>query len=275
MRELRDRVGVVTGAGSGIGRALAERFAAEGMRVVLADVSEERLRETEAALAGRGARTLAVPTDVRSADSVAALATRTMDAFGAVHVVCNNAGIAGYGRPSWEQPLDGWEQVLGVNLWGVIHGIRTFVPLMLEQGGEGHVVNTASMAGLVSLPYLAPYHATKFAVVTISESLHMELAMLGAPVKVSVLCPGFVRTNIGAIDPQDPRSEAEAALQETFRQLIAAGIEPSIVAERVVEAIRAERFWVFSHRELLEAVRARADGILDQRNPEAAFPTPP
>jgi len=270
MKELRDRVAVVTGAGSGIGRAFAERFAAEGMRVVVADVDEARARETEALLEARGAHTLAVQVDVRQAAAVEALAARTLEAFGAVHVLCNNAGIAGVGRPVWEQPLESLEQVFGINLWGVIHGIRTFVPIMLRQGTEGHIVNTASMAGLVSLPLLSPYHATKHAVVTISESLHMELAMTGALVKASVLCPGFVRTNIGDASLKDPRSEAEAAMQEAFRRLIAEGLDPATVAERVVEAIRAEQFWIFSHPELVVAVQQRAEGIVARRNPEAA-----
>ena len=269
MKELRDRVAVVTGAGSGIGRALAERFAAEGMRVVVADVDEARARETEALLKGRGARTLAVQVDVQQAAAVEALAARTLEAFGAVHVLCNNAGIAGVARASWEVSLEGWEQVLGVNLWGVVHGIRTFVPIMLQQGTEGHVVNTASMAGLMSLPLLSPYHATKFAVVTISESLHMELGMTGAPVRVSVLCPGFVRTNIGQDSLNDPCSEAEAAMMEAFRRLIAEGLDPARVAECVVDAIRAERFWVFSHPELVAAVQQRAESIVAGRNPEA------
>ena len=269
MKELRDRVAVVTGAGSGIGRAFAERCAAEGMRVVVADVDEARARETEALLKSRGARALAVQVDVQKAAAVEALAARTLEAFGAVHVLCNNAGIAGLARPSWEQSLEEWQQVVGVNLWGVIHGIRTFVPIMLRQGTEGHVVNTASMAGLMSLPLIAPYHATKFAVVTISESLHMELTMTGAPVRVSVLCPGFVRTNIGQDSLTSPRSEAEAAMQEAFRRLIAEGLDPAIVAERVVEAIRAERFWVFSHPELVAAVQQRAESIVAGRNPES------
>jgi NAD(P)-dependent dehydrogenase (short-subunit alcohol dehydrogenase family) len=270
MKELRDRVAVVTGAGSGIGRALAERFAAEGMRVVVADVDEARARETEALLAARGAQALAVQVDVRQPAAVEALAARTLEAFGAVHVLCNNAGIAGLARPTWEQSLEEWAQVVDVNLWGVIHGIRTFVPIMLRQGTEGHVVNTASMAGLMSLPLIAPYHATKFAVVTVSESLHMELGMTGAPVRVSVLCPGFVRTNIGQDSLTSPRSEAEAAMHEAFRRLIAEGLDPAVVADRVVEAIRAERFWVFSHPELVAAVEQRAASIVAGRNPEAA-----
>jgi len=270
MKELRDRVAVVTGAGSGIGRAFAERFAAEGMRVVVADVDEARARETEALLEARGAHTLAVQVDVRQAAAVEALAARTLEAFGAVHVLCNNAGIAGLARPTWEQSLEEWAQVVDVNLWGVIHGIRTFVPIMLRQGTEGHVVNTASMAGLMSLPLIAPYHATKFAVVTVSESLHMELGMTGAPVRVSVLCPGFVRTNIGQDSLTSARSEAEAAMHEAFRRLIAEGLDPAVVAERVVEAIRAERFWVFSHPELVAAVEQRAASIVAGRNPEAA-----
>src|SRR5579885_2688083 len=160
MEEFRDRVAVVTGAASGIGRALAERFAAAGMKVVLADVEQGALASAERALASGGARVLAVPTDVSKASDVEALAQRTLEAFGAVHVVCNNAGVS-VGGLAWEVTLADWEWILGVNLWGVIHGIRTFVPILLRQGEEGHVVNTASMAGLVSGPGLAPYNVTK------------------------------------------------------------------------------------------------------------------
>src|SRR5215216_2897924 len=195
MRSFTGNVAVVTGAGSGIGQALAERFAAEGMKLVLADVEAEPLARVEREMRANGAEVLAVRTDVSQAADVEALAERTLDAFGAVHVVCNNAGVA-LGKTSWDLTVADWEWVLGVNLWGVIHGIRTFVPIMLQQGTEGHVVNTASLAGLLSAPFMSVYDATKFAVVTISESLSLELALQGAQVKVSVLCPGFVNTNI-------------------------------------------------------------------------------
>lgn len=280
MKTLRSRVAVVTGAASGIGLAMAERFAAEGMNVVLADVEEAALAAAERTLADRGAVTLAVRTDVARAADVEALAKATVDRFGAVHVLCNNAGVAGDGMTTWEQSVESWQWVLGVNLWGVVHGIRTFVPLMLAQGDEGHVVNTASMAGHLSMPFLAVYDATKHAVVTISESLHYELEMTGAPVRVSVLCPGFVRTNIldsGRNRPPElrddaQRSEAAHAFQMTFRGFVESGKPPAEVAGCVVDAIRAERFWIFPHPEMLEAVRERNEGIVAQENPKMTIP---
>ena len=195
MKEFADRVAVVTGAASGIGQAMAGRFAAAQMKVVLADVEAEALRATEHELKAQGAEALGVVTDVSKADQVENLAQRAVDAFGGVHIVCNNAGV-GAGGLTWSHPLKDWEWVMGVNLWGVIHGVRTFVPIMLEQGTDGHIVNTASMAGLVSGPFMSIYDVTKHGVVTLSESLHYELMMQAAPVKVSVLCPGFVLTNI-------------------------------------------------------------------------------
>ncbi len=281
MRTLRDKVAVVTGAASGIGLAMAERFADEGMRVVLADVEEQALASADRTLAGRGATTLAVRTDVARAADVENLADAAVERFGAVHVLCNNAGVAGDTVPVWEQTLESWQWVLGVNLWGVVHGIRTFVPRMLAHGGEGHVVNTASMAGHLSAPFLAVYDATKHAVVTISESLHYELELAGAAVKVSVLCPGFVRTNILDSarnrppelrdDPQ--RSEASQAFQNTFRAFVDAGKPPTEVAACVVDAILAERFWIFPHPELLTPVRERNDTIIAQQNPRLTVPS--
>jgi NAD(P)-dependent dehydrogenase (short-subunit alcohol dehydrogenase family) len=272
---------VVTGAASGIGRALVDRFAAEGMHVVLADVEAAPLAQAERELRARGVKTLAVRTDVSKAEEVAALADQTLATFGAVHVLCNNAGVGGESAPVWEIPLEGWQWTFGVNLWGVIHGIRTFVPIMLRQGTEGHVVNTASMAGHLSLPFLSPYHATKFAVVTISESLHFELEMSGAKVKASVLCPGFVRTNIMSSERNrpaelqtavQPTSEAQQALRAAIESSVVTGTPPSEVAARVVEAIREERFYVFPHPDMLVAARERMENILAQRNPVLGIP---
>jgi NAD(P)-dependent dehydrogenase (short-subunit alcohol dehydrogenase family) len=220
MQELRDKVAVVTGAAGGIGQALATRFAAEGMKVVLADVDPAALQQTEGALKRTGATALAVPTDVSRLGDVEALAQQTLAAFGAAHVLCNNAGVGSAGT-AWETPLAEWERIVGVNLWGVIHGLRVFVPLMLDQGaaggGAGHIVNTASIAGLTPSPFLAADNATKHAVVALSESLAMALEVFGAPIRVSVLCPGVVNTPIMLREQnvhatlQSPHPEAIAA----------------------------------------------------------------
>ena len=282
MKAFKDQVAVVTGGASGIGRAMADRFAGAGMKVVLADVEESALRTAEAAMRAQGATVLGVITDVSKAEAVENLAQKTLDAFGGVHIVCNNAGVGGGFGPSWTQPLQNWEWGFGVNLWGVIHGIRTFVPIMLKQDTEGHIVNTASMAGLLSSPFMSVYDATKFAVVTISESLHLELAMQHAKVKVSVLCPGFVNTNIATSDRNRPVqlqpgeqqfSESEMAFASMMFAGIAAGTPPAEVAEKVFAAIQNEQFYIFSHPEFLTAVRTRMDAILEQRNPEPLLPT--
>jgi len=279
VKELRGRVAVVTGGASGIGRALAERFAAEGMKLVLADVEGPALERAEAELRAAGAEVLGLRTDVSKEAEVQALAAAALRRFGAVHVLCNNAGVGSGGRV-WELTHADWEWVLGVNLWGVIHGIHAFVPAMLRGGEEGHVVNTASLAGFISAPYVAPYHVTKHGVVTLSESLHYELAAVGARIKVSVLCPGYVATRIAestrnrpaglraAVESQGGRPEA-AGMAEAIRRRVASGLPPAEVAAQVLRAIREERFWVFTHPGMKALIDQRHADVMAERNPEA------
>jgi NAD(P)-dependent dehydrogenase (short-subunit alcohol dehydrogenase family) len=277
MKDLAGKVAVVTGAASGIGRALAERFAAEKMRVVLADVEERALAEAEETLRATGAAVVAVPTDVSKASDVEALARRALDAFGGAHVLCNNAGVVAAGV-LWELPLADWEWILGVNLWGVIHGLRTFVPLMLRQDTACHIVNTASMAGLVSGPLNSIYNVTKHGVVTLSETLHHELRMWNAKINVSVLCPGWVNTRIIDAERNRPaalqrppaareQSPTEQLMEQAARQFLASGLPPAQVAELVLEAIRNERFYVLTHPEWKGLIRARMNDILEERPP--------
>ncbi len=279
MKDVKGKVAVVTGAASGIGRAMAERFAAEGMKLVLADVEERALSRAVADLEAKGATVRAVPTNVATAGGVEALAAETLDAFGAVHVLCNNAGVVAAGL-AWELTVADWEWVLGVNLWGVIHGIRVFVPIMLGQDADGHIVNTASMAGLVSSPMNAVYNVAKFGVVTLSETLQHDLTLRGARIGVSVLCPGWVNTRIleadrnrpatpGAAAARPPTPE-EAAMEQTVRQLLATGLPPAEVAARVFAAIRDERFYILTHPEWKGLIRTRMEDILEERPPTFA-----
>ena len=273
MQELRGKVAVVTGAASGIGFALARAFAAEGMRLVLADVEEDALGTGVEELCASGAEVIGVPTDVSLAESVDALAARAEERFGTAHVVCNNAGVATPGDP-WDGPVSLWEWMFAVNVFGVVHGIRAFLPMLLAQG-DGHIVNTASAAGLRARPHLAPYVASKYAVVGLSESLFLDLAQSAPGVGVSVLCPTGVRTRIvdGARNwlprfgtaPQ--RSEDEQALHELATAALASGADPASIASEVVDAVRSRRFWVIPDRSVLEEVRQRAEGARDDHNP--------
>jgi NAD(P)-dependent dehydrogenase (short-subunit alcohol dehydrogenase family) len=274
VKDFKDKVAVITGAASGIGRAMAFRFAQEGMKVVLADIEQPTLDNTARELAATGAQVLAVQTNVAKLSDVEALASRAMNKFERVDVLCNNAGVGSAPRPVWEQTNADWEWVIGANLWSVIHGIRTFVPLMLRQKSEGHIVNTASMAGLLGLGNFGPYYATKHAVVSISESLHFELAFRGSLLKASVLCPAFVNTRIGESERNRPDREAvnltplEQQFGEAFRTMLEAGIPPEEVAEKVVQAIREEKFYILTHPERKTDFAWRAGNILEERNPD-------
>jgi NAD(P)-dependent dehydrogenase (short-subunit alcohol dehydrogenase family) len=274
MKELRDKVAVVTGGASGIGLAMARQFAEEGMKVVLADVEEQALAKALAELEDAGADALAVHTDVSNAADMARLREDTLAKYGKVHVVCNNAGVGGGGL-LWETTLEDWNWVMGVNLWGVVHGIRTFVPVMLEQGEEGHVVNTASVAGLISPPGIGIYNATKHAVVAISETLHVELMLRGAKVKASVLCPAWVRTNIADADRNRPAalrgdralSTEEQMMDQVMRQVVATGMDPSEVASHVVDAVRNEKLYILTHPEFEKVIRGHYERMLSGKNP--------
>ena len=276
MDDFEGKVAVITGAASGIGLAIAHRCAQEGMKVVLADVEQAALSQAAGELKEAGAEVLAVVTDVSQAADMAALARQTRDTFGGVHLLCNNAGV-GAGSTAWDSSLNDWAWVLGVNLWGIIHGLREFVPLMLAQGGEGYIVNTASLAGLISYHASAPYHASKHAVVALSEKLYYDMAAQGGRIKVSVLCPGWVNTQImdsdrnrppGLTDPETlpVKPEAEAAVEE-MRQSAATGISAAAVAESVFKAIKDEQFYILTHPELTPYVQARLATIASGENP--------
>ena len=266
-------VAVITGAASGVGRGLAERFAAEDMKVVLADVETEPLAKLEADLCAKGATVLTVKTDVSNATEVENLAAQTLDAFGAVHILCNNAGVV-CSRPVWEHALADWEWVLGVNLWGVIHGIRAFVPRMLAQGDECHIVNTASILGLVGGSGEGIYKVSKHGVVVLSETLAAELAEKEANIQVHVLCPGWVRT--GILDsarnrPDVLRNPAEEARPQepiiggsrNTRAEMEAGMSPAEVAKHAYNAIQNGTFYIHTHPEHKAWIRERMERILE------------
>jgi len=275
MRDFKDRVAVVTGAASGIGLALAERFAAEGMKIVMADIEAEALESARKGLAGKASAILATRVDVSKAEDVERLARETYEAFGAAHVLCNNAGVAVVGAVS-EHSLADWEWVIGVNLWGVIHGVRSFVGRMLAGGEEGHIVNTASMAGLTTSPFMSVYDVTKHAVVALSESMYKEFAMTGAKIGVSVVCPGLINTNIMQSSRNRP---AELAEQGTYGERgrawgaglaarLAGGYPPSEVADQVFHGIRDNRFYIVpAQAELKSRIGLRAQDLLELRNP--------
>ena len=270
METITGKVAVVTGAGSGIGRALARRVAAEGGHVVLADVERAPLDAVARELTDAGAEVLAVPTDVSDGEAVDALRDAALERFGAVHLVCNNAGVS-TGGLLWEQTVADWEWVLGVNLWGVIHGVRAFTPTLVAQG-EGHIVNTASVAGLLNPPFMGVYNATKHAVVSLSETLHGELAMTGSGVGVSVLCPGWVNTRIHEAGRNRPEgetgaAEVDAGFLDVVGGLLANGLDPDDVAGMVLDAVRANRFYVLTHPTWTPMVVERVERIARGEDP--------
>lgn len=277
MKEFNNKVAVITGAASGIGRGLAERCAQEKMKIVLADVETEALFRSESEIKEMGADLISVVTDVSKIDDVKNLAQMTLNTYGNVDLLFNNAGV-GSGSSLWESTINDCKWVIDVNLWGVIHCIREFIPIMLEQNTACHVVNTASIAGLSTYHPSALYHLTKHAIVALSEQLYHDLFFRKANIHVSVLCPGFVNTNIMDSDRNRPEeykndpfevSEIPGSekMEEGFRQLIMNGMSTSDVADYVFQAIAAEKFFIFTHPDLKGLITSRMDDIVQERNP--------
>lgn len=269
------KVAVITGAGSGLGRAFALRFAQEGMRLVLADIEEPALGEVASELEQSGTEVLAVPTNVSDADSMDRLGAAAFQRFGQVNVLCNNAGVSGPSLSVAELPIDDWQWVLGVNLWGVIHGHRVFQSHIMSHG-DGHIVNTASMAAHTAFSGLAPYHVTKHAVWSLSESVYNELAAANSTVGISVLCPGFVNTRIAESERNRPEQAGltelaapqEAELVRTMvREFFDAQQSPEPVAQAVLEAIRTKKFYVYTDDIWMSLIKERHEDVQLGRNP--------
>lgn len=280
MQDFAGKTAVVTGAASGIGRALALHAASLGMRVALADVEADALRRATEDVEEAGGRAIGVVTDVSRPDALRELADRTRDAFGDVHLLCNNAGVFAAGGTVWETPLADFEWQFAVNVMGIVHGLRAFVPILLEQGQEAHIVNTASMAAVTSSPLSAGYYASKHAALSISETLYHELGQRGASIGVSVLCPELVATRIGhaernrseryARKDEDPAEHPERDLVEAaLREFTKAGAPPATLAERTFEAVRDQRFYVFPPAKTgwRHACDTRLEDIRTERNP--------
>ncbi len=287
MKAFTGKVAVITGAASGFGREFAVLGAKLGMKLVLADVQTEALEATAAAMQALGAEVLAQACDVRKGDQVEALAQAAMQRFGAIHLVFNNAGV-GAGGLVWESTQADWEWVLGVNLWGVIHGVRVFTPLMLEcakkdPAYEGHIVNTASMAGLLTPPTMGVYNVSKHAVVALSETLYHDLMLVEAPIGASVLCPYFVQTGISQserVRPDDVQgatpTRSQQVSQAVLEKAVSSGkVTAAEVAERTFDAIRGGQFYIYSHPQALGNVQRRMEHILSGQNPADPYETAP
>jgi NAD(P)-dependent dehydrogenase (short-subunit alcohol dehydrogenase family) len=288
MKNFEGKVAVITGAASGLGREFANRAAGLGMHLVLADVEQGGLDRAKTELESGGATVLAMLCDVRKGAQVQALADCAIEKFGAVHLVFNNAGV-GSGGLIWESSEADWEWVLGVNLWGVIHGVRIFTRLMLECAArdasfEGHIVNTASMAGLLNAPTMGVYNVSKHAVVSLSETLYHDLQLVGAPIGASVLCPYFVPTGISQSQrnrPDDVRTTAgptasQLASQAMTTKAVESGkVSAADVAKLTFEAIADGQFYIYSHPGALGNVAERMDEIVHQRNPSDPYKATP
>lgn len=283
MKAFAGKAAVITGAASGFGREFARIGAQLGMKLALADIQADALAATVDELRAQGALAFGEAVDVSRAADVERLAQRTLDAYGAVHLLFNNAGVAAGGL-IWEQTLKDWEWVLGVNLWGVVHGVRTFVPIMLAQGDECHVVNTASVAGLLSPQLMGVYNVSKHGVVTLTETLYQDLRVTGARIGVSLLCPAFVPTGIAQSHRHRPASLRDEsaptasmiAAQKASEKAVSSGrISAGEVAQMTFDAIRENRFYVITHPKILASVELRLHDVIAQRNPTDPFSLEP
>jgi NAD(P)-dependent dehydrogenase (short-subunit alcohol dehydrogenase family) len=278
MQDVNGKIAVITGAASGIGRGMAETFAAAGMKVVLSDIEGPALHAATQQLRDAGAQVHAVQADVSKPEQVEQLAEATLQKYGAVHVLCNNAGVSAGVAPSWTSTLSDWNWIIGVNLLGVVHGVRTFLPIMIAQGTPAHIVNTASMAGLTASGGNMLYTVTKFGVVALSESLYLELQQSGSQTSVSVLCPGYVDTNIlncqrnrpaAAHDISPPPGDSVGtAFREWLGEQLKQGLSPRAVGEQVLAAIREQRFYILTHPEWNGYIEHRMQSILSGSNPQ-------
>jgi NAD(P)-dependent dehydrogenase (short-subunit alcohol dehydrogenase family) len=283
MQDFAGRVAVITGAASGFGREFARLAAARGMKLVLADVQADVLAATVAELEGGGAQVRSLHVDVARSDEVAQLAELAYASFGATHLLFNNAGV-GAGGFIWESSERDWQWVLGVNLWGVIHGVRHFVPRMLAADDEGHIINTASVAGLLAPPNMGVYNVSKHAVVALTETLYQDLRVANSRLGVSVLCPAYVPTGIAASFRHRPPEFASDAPPTTSQRMAQAAIQKAVdsgklsavdVARMTFEAIAAGRFYVLTHPGILPTIELRCADILQQRNPSDPYSTRP
>ena len=281
MKEFKDKVAVVTGAASGIGLGLAERCAKEGMKVVLADIEEPALKQVEKSLKAGGTDVLAVKTDVSKHEDIEALAQKTLDAFGGVHLLFNNAGVqveSSVRKKVWEYSLADWEWVTGVNLWGVIHGVKVFVPVMLRQNMECHIVNTSSMAGLITEPQLVIYAVTKAGVIKLSEALYLQLKQSDSPVGVSVLCPFLVSSDLGNAERnrpaelKNPPETQPVPEQPTLLEQVHEGgfniLSPEQCAVMVFQAICDDTFYILTDKFIDKLIKQRIDNIYQRLSPE-------
>jgi NAD(P)-dependent dehydrogenase (short-subunit alcohol dehydrogenase family) len=276
VKDLAGKVAVITGAASGIGLGMARRFASAGMNIALVDIEAEPLEKAAKELEAAGVSVMTSRVDVSKADQMDGLAKSVLDHFGGVHLVCNNAGVGG-GGPMWDLAPADWEFVMGPNLWGVIHGIRVFTQTLIDQN-EGHIVNTASMAGLMNAPGMGPYNMTKAGVVAISETLHFDLAETAPGVGVSVLCPGFVRTRIwdsernrpDELQNPEPRASDEEIelMRGVMRELLEGSMPTEQVADLVHDAVMNGQFYIFTHGRTGAAVEQRMRRMVAGENPE-------